>query len=41
MALSERYANAWHMLIERQYFIFFLISYIEVVYRWVIGIMAT
>lgn len=40
MALSERYANAWHMLIERQYLIF-LISYIEVVYRWVIGIMAT
>ena len=21
MALSERYANAWHMLIERQYLI--------------------
>lgn len=42
MALSERYANAWHMLIERQYLIFFLkIIYIEVVYRWVIGIMAT
>lgn len=40
MALSERYANAWHMLIERQYLIFKII-YIEVVYRWVIGIMAT
>ena len=24
MALSERYANAWHMLIERQYFNFIL-----------------
>lgn len=22
MALSERYANAWHMLIERQYLVF-------------------
>jgi hypothetical protein len=39
MALIERYVNAWHMLIERQYLIF--IRYIEVVYRWVFGILAT
>jgi len=41
MALIERYANAWHMLIVRQYFICNKIMYIEVVYRWVRGILAT
>ena len=40
MALIERYANAWHMLIVRQYLILRII-YVEVVYRWVIGILAT
>jgi hypothetical protein len=41
MALIERYANAWHMLIERQCYNSFRIYYIEVVYRWVNGILAT
>lgn len=40
MALIERYANAWHMLIVRQYSTLEVI-YIEVVYRWVTGILAT
>ena len=40
MALIERYVNAWHMLIVRQY-LTLEVMYIEVVYRWVIGILAT